>query len=159
MASEPSKELVTRRVTMPATGEVLDLDAADVLLAAALDEAKDIEGRIRSYKRAIVDEVLDRQDRRAKWTTHAAGWKLTGESPDRFDFDADKLVAVLRQLIKEGLIDREAADACVKVETVVTPRKGAVKALAKRGGRVVELLDVAKVPVEKPRNVWVRRQS
>jgi hypothetical protein len=109
-------ELVCETAVVSYTGEALvPAEMTDAQLAEALDDARLFEqSQLRAFKRALQDEVLRRMDlagaqgARGAWTIHDGEWKLTGDSPDRSDYEVEELRAVLHSLADAGLIDSSA---------------------------------------------------
>ena len=155
-------DIVQREAVIhPVTGEFLQLDTLHVdRLANLLADIKDLESRLREMKSLASREVLRRQDREAKWTTPAGGYVLKGSSPTPTEeWDELALREDLYQLVDNGVITEEAADAAV--ETVVTykVRKAGINALRKLGGAVAETVDKHCREVEKTRYISVSRSD
>lgn len=144
-------------VANPMTGEALELSASEEDLAAAFDAAKEMESRLKEYRGQISSELLRRMDAEATWTLRAGSYKMEGESPDRFDYDAEKLLPELTALVKAGKITPGAAhDALERPKAPLKAKKRGINALLKLGGEVKEAIERCKVPVEKSRSVSVK---
>jgi hypothetical protein len=134
----------------PGTGEVLDpvpasalLDperaaevasrAPDEDLAEWLAKARDFTGEINAGKATVSRELHGRMDVDAEWTRETDRYKISGESPDRIEYDVDVLRKVLNRLVRAGRISRAAA-------------KKAVKKLLKLGPDVAEAIAEAETP-------------
>ena len=140
----------------PRTGEVLALAKAPTdRLAAFLLHARDLEGELRAAKAAVSREVHRRMDAEASWTARVGDYQLTGQSPDRIDYDPDALEAALRRLSQEGAIAESAASAALSRVEILKPRRAGIKALLKLGGTVAEALSACERPVERERTVSV----
>jgi hypothetical protein len=147
------------RLATPATGELVELDAPDERLAAAIDESDQLVLRLRLYRQRLGEELLRRMDRAACWTLRAGELTVAGESPDRVDYDAGRLAAALGALTDEGAISAAAAGAALKRKTEPMPQKRGIYQLRKRGGRIRELIDGCQLPVLRPRRVTVSRRQ
>lgn len=141
----------------PASGEALELTASEEDLAAAFDAARELEGRLKEYRSIISLELLRRMDAEAKWTVPAGRFKAVGESPGKVEYDADKLLPVLAQLVKDGKITPGAAhDALERPKAPLKVKMRGVNALLKLGGEVKTAIEACADPVTKPRSVSVK---
>ena len=158
-------ELVPETAVVPYTGEAIVLaDTTDAQLAQALDDARLFEqSRLRAFKRELQDELLRRMDAAAArgeqgaWTIRDGDWKLTGDSPDRTDYNIDELRAVLASLVEAGLIGEHL------IREVIVPSgwkvaKRPLAQLSKLGGVVKDAIKSCEQPVTRPRNVAVTRE-
>lgn len=149
----------SREVLNPATGELLDLKSASgVALGEGLEAVRDFEARLRETKSAISEELHERMDANASWTLHTPDFDLRGESPDRTDYDTDKLINALDELCEQGYVSRAAYEAAVKEEVTYKPQRRGIQALLKLGGEVAERILSCQVPVERPRRVSIARK-
>lgn len=157
----PGTELVqVGKAVHPKTGEVYEIArCSDGNLAELLDAFKEAHSQLREFEGAVKGEVLTRMDRDAAWTIREGGYKVTGESPNLTEYDPDKLLEVLRILIREGLITAEAAKAALGQEVTLKPKKKGINALLKLGGQVAELVTQAEIPKAGARSVSVSRDS
>jgi hypothetical protein len=139
------------------TGEAVDLSGPDDELARAFDDLRQLEAKAKEVRALIADELRRRMDRRACWTTHTPGFKVTAPSPaPKTEYDADALGGALVVLMKEGLIDAEAAAEAIKREVTYKPVVRQLNQLRKLGGRVQEVIDACAREVEPTRNVSVQ---
>jgi hypothetical protein len=144
----------------PRTGEALDpKEAATDELADMLDAAKGLEFDLRALKHEVWREVHRRFDEHARWTWEGNGWKLTGQSPDRVEYDGEGLYDALTALSFQGVITPEARDAAVETQTVYKPRAAGINKLKKLGGRVRATIERHARPVESERRVSVSRKG
>lgn len=144
-------------IANPMTGEALELTASEEDLAAAIDAAKEMEGRLREFKSAISDELLRRMDHEAKWTIRPGRYKVEGSAPPAPDYDAEKLLPVLTRLVREKLITPGAAhDALERPKAPLKVKRRGINALLKLGGEVAAALAECQVEVTKPRSVSVK---
>ena len=152
---------MTEIVTLPFTGEFLELHTADIDdNARLLADVKYYESRLRESNSHLIQEVLRRQDQAAKWTTPAGGYVLKGSSPaPQEEFDALALREDLLGLVDEGALHIQAVDNAV--ETVVTykVRRGGLNQLRKLGGVVAQIIDRHATPVTKARYVSIVRDA
>jgi hypothetical protein len=159
-------ETVPRVAVVPYTGEAVVLaDMTSAQLAQALDDARVFEqSRLRAFKRELQNEVLRRMDaaaargEQAAWTVREGEWKLTGESPDRTDYEVDVLRSVLESLAHARLIAPDA------IGEVIVPSgwkvaKRPLAQLTKLGGAVKDAITSCERPVTRPRNVTVTRDT
>jgi len=147
----------TRVVLMPFTGEVLDLAVeATPTLAEAVHRVREAEAELRSFKRAVADELLARMDHEASWTIRVPRWEVTGDGPNRTDYDGKALRMALSRLAATGAISVEAAREAVRVEEVYTPVKAKLHKLLKLGGEVAEAIRECEVPSTSARQVRVK---
>lgn len=153
VAKAPARELVH-----PFTGEVIPLDAPTDLLGKALDEQRAVEAEERTFKRALMDEIISRMDKEGTWTYNPEGAevKLTAPSPGRTVYvEPECLRSDLLQLANKGVISKEAAERAVTTEVVYKPVAQQLKNLAKLGGKVKEVIDQYTRPDESSRSVTV----
>ncbi|MGA2926512.1 MAG: hypothetical protein ABSG43_11045 [Solirubrobacteraceae bacterium] len=86
-------------VVVPYSGEALVLaEMTAAQLGEAIDDARLFEqSRLCAFKRELQDEVLRRMDgaaaggKQGAWTIRDGDWKLTGDSPDRSDYNVEEL--------------------------------------------------------------------
>jgi hypothetical protein len=141
----------------PVTGECIDLAGPDQDLAGALDRIRQLETELRSVKRAVSDELLARMDQAASWTIHAGDLTLTGQSPDRTEYDGARLAQTVDTLVAGGHITSEAAHAAVESEVTWKVKKAGVNKLLKLGGVVAESVSVCAAPDDRPRRITVKK--
>lgn len=159
-ASLPAvKDSPAVEIANPATGELIRLSDPTDTLAQALDEVRDMESRQREFKARISEEILRRMDAEGVWTAEVGEFKVSGQSPDRTDYDADKLLFALDRLVADGDITPDARDRAVTVVESLKVSKRGVQALRKLGGRVEEVINDTEVAVETPRRISVRRNN
>lgn len=142
-------------VLNPTTGEILDLDSPSDELGRWLLEAREWERRLREAKNAVVEELHRRMDAEASWTIHTPDFDLRGESPDRVEYDPERLRSTLAGLAKAGAISEGAAEAALKEEVTYKPRCQGINALLKLGGEVAEQVELCRIPVERARRVSI----
>lgn len=137
-------ELVTTAIQLGVTkdGEVLTLDSPTVDLAAHLADIRQHESYLKEAKNAVQAELLARQDKDGKWTTHLPGMKLVGKSPAPYvEYDGPALREALLMLADEDVVTIEAVDRAVEAVVTYEPRANGIKSLKKLGGRVAAVID------------------
>lgn len=142
----------------PATGGVVTLAGPTDLIVEAIDECKDIEGRLRTFKRALADEILRRMDHEGTWTARLGDFKVSGDGPRGPEYDGQRLVKALDDLVMRGLISKRAADKAVEAVTTYKVKRAGVNALLKLGPDVVAAIESAAEQNLKPRQVRVTRE-
>jgi hypothetical protein len=143
-------------VIHPATGEVVPLDGPTDMLASFLASTRELEGALREAKRAVSAELHARMDAEASWTLHVRSYTITGESPNRIEYDADKLHARLAELVADDLLAPRAAEQAVEVVTTRKARARGINQLLKLGGAVADAIKTCQVPVERDRRISVK---
>lgn len=135
-------------VTNPATGELVALQAPTDILGYTLDEVRQLEQKLREFKRAIADEVLVRMDEAMEWTAHLGGLSLSAPRPGAEEWDAKVLEAGLKALAAREVIDAGALEKVIGYEPKVYKRGiSGLQALAKAGNaEVADLLRRARKP-------------
>lgn len=129
-------------IPLPESGELLDLTGTDEHLAAAFDELREYEAKVKAVRDAVADELRRRLDRGAMWTRRVNGYKITAPSPQPVtEYDAGELRDALSMLVAEGLIDQSAASRALKRDVSYTPVKGELGRLKKLGGRVQQVVE------------------
>lgn len=144
----------------PETGEALALrDATVVSLADFLEAVREWESRARQAKALASEEICRRMDQKAAWTWRDDGWEIRGESPDAaVEWDLATLSGVVKELVAEGKIDPQAADAAIRERVVREPSKRGIQALMKIPG-VSGRLAEARRESARPRRVSIKRGS
>lgn len=159
-AAPPVKEILN-----PSTGALVPLDAGTDELAGLVDALEDLRNQAAEARASVERELLDRMDRRGKWTADVGGWRLESSSPNAgtVGYDGERLRRDLLQLVREGVIDREAVDEAVervRPAPVLKVRKRGVDALRKLGGKVADAVRDAEIEsAPPPRRVKVRRKG
>lgn len=143
-------------VLNPATGELVPLDSPTDVLAQYLAGVREFEDGLRSAKRQVADELLQRMDHEGTWTVHLPGITVEGDGPGRVMYDAEELHRRLDDLVDHGHISAAARDKAVEVVTTYKAKAAGVKALHKLGDEVAEAIDACSHPSEKPRQVRVK---
>ena len=86
------------------TGELIDLaEVSTDRLGAFLASTRELESELRAAKAEVSREVHRRMDAEAKWTVRAGPYKLSGQSPDRSEYDGEELARALRRLVRRGV--------------------------------------------------------
>jgi hypothetical protein len=141
---------VTADALLRAAGIADVRDADDEALTVFLDRLKTL-GSIATEARTIAGaELTSRMDRRGAWTLRAAGGlKAAAASPTAGTevWDDKALKAAVDDLVDEGLIEREAADAAIKYETpepVLKRKASGVLALVRLGGAVAAAVEACR---------------
>lgn len=161
----PEQEVEVRlpeQLLNPVTGAVIARLAPTDVLAAAIDEIKEMEGALRSHKRDIADEILRRMDHEATYTAHLGRYKVTGDSRSRTEVDGAALHAGLAPLVEHGIISQRALDAAVKTETAYKVQRAGVNALKRLSNPQIDaVIAKASSPSTKARqvNVTIEREA
>ena len=140
------------------TGEVVRLaDASRELIAQVL---RDLEIRITAHvelKRVLADALIERMDANASWTTRARGVQVTAPSPSKgkYEWDAEELAKVLDDLVREGVITRDASLAACVPRTEWKVMLRGVHALEAIPGVAERILVARREADVKPRRVRV----
>lgn len=154
-------ELVTAGHLLHAAGIENVQDADLEQLAAFTLDADHLAGLSREAKTIVSDELVQRMDKRGKWTVREGDYTLKSSSPTAGTekYDNETLAASLARLVEEDLIDQEAAEAAIEWVQPPPPapywrqKAAGIKALLKLGPRVAEAVLSARVEVEPPRRV------
>ena len=108
---------MTDLITIPDTGELLDLStAATDVLAIAFDGLKDAESDLKSLRSQIGEEITRRLDHEGRRSVTVDGWTVETTAPTTKQWDMDRLRADLAELVAEGVISENKAKRCVKWE-------------------------------------------
>ena len=143
-------------VTLPVTGQELDLNLPDETLALLFDQIRELESEAKVCRDAISEELIRRMDRNASWTVRGGGFKVSAPSPaPKTEYDASALNVALKQLVSEGLISNDAWDAAIVPVVTLKPHVAKLNALKKLGGRVREVIEGCETQVERSRRVTV----
>ncbi len=147
----------TDLVVIPTTGEALELNAPDDVLAAYIDQIKDLEAQLREVRNRIGDELIGRMDQQASWTLHAGKFKVTAPSPElKEEWDVDALRSLLELLVEEGVVGEPAAKKAIKTEVTYKPVAAGIKALRKvLPGPALQAVDSCRTLVPPRRTVRV----
>lgn len=160
-------QAITARDLIEAAGITDIREADDEQLAAFTDNAKHLTSLAREAAGIVSDELVQRMDRKGRWTLHLGEFTARSSSPTAGTtaYDSDALAVALDELCDEGLIDREGAEAALEWVVPSPPepywkqKAAGISALLKLGGRVAEAIEGARVPVEPPkRTVKVTRK-
>lgn len=167
-------EVVPEVALVPWTGEALALpDLTDEQIAQLLDETRQFErARLTLFKRDVQDEILKRMDAATEWTMHTDSYDLSGDSPNRTEFDGGELKDALDQLVDAELLTPQQRDKALicklelpgvpdedllarakKVEYVAS--RSGLNALKRLGGVVEVTIKSCERKNEKPRAVRV----
>lgn len=149
---------VVQMTLVPWTGEVIVLrDATNAQLAEALDEVRRFEAeQLKGLKRDLQDEILMRMDHEASWTIRLeSGVTLTGDGPNRSEWDVPSLQGVLSALEDEGLVSHEAAAKGIREKVTYEAAAAGLNALLKLGGEVRARIEACRLPSSRPRSVRV----
>lgn len=142
----------------PDTGEVIDLRSASASqLAEWLTAIREWESKTREAKSLVSIELHERFDRAAKWSIREDGFLVSGESPERIEYDPALLRDVLGTLVDANSITPDAADAALKREVTFKPSKRGINALLKLGGNVADAINGCRMEVTRPRRITVKR--
>ena len=145
-------------IVNPATGEIVELDAPTDVLAGALEEIRDLEGRLRDLKSAIGREVMGRMDEARQWTLELPdGRKVSAPSPEpSVEFDGEALWNGLHSLARDCKLSDELIASVVTEERVYKVSRQGANRLLKGGGQPAKMVERCKVEVPKRRYVSVK---
>lgn len=125
-------------VINPVTGEVLALSEAPAPVIAhvlghvqaAIDEQL---AQLYDAKRVLGAELIERMDKAGEWTVTAPGVKVIAPSPvaGTQAWDAERLDAILDELVAEGLIDQTLKLRAVEQQVSLKVNLRGVAALSK----------------------------
>lgn len=123
-------EVVTenRVILNPASGEVIDLDAADLpALAAQVDRVGEMFGNLGLFRQALVDEAAKRLDRLNARKDVVGDYVIETNAPTTATYTIEAVRNQLRDLIAEGILDESVLDRVI----VQDPPKAPPPKLAK----------------------------
>ena len=104
-------------VVHPQTGELLDVRKQPTDTLADLHESFAAHERdLRSYRRAVDDEIVTRMDHEGVRTFHGEGFTIETSKPTERDWNVDLLLETLDRLVADGIISSRKASKCVKIE-------------------------------------------
>lgn len=133
---------MNRDLVIPATGELISLDAPTDILAHVLEHIREIESDLRDAKRTLSAELHARMDVEAQWTVQAGKFKLTGQSPESgVSYDPYKLTEALAPFLASGAVTPQALNAAVERITTYKVRIAGVNALKRLGGEVRKAIE------------------
>jgi hypothetical protein len=141
------EETAPRLLPNTFTGEAIDLDGPTESLAKDLLYLRELDTERKSLVRAVSDELLARMDKDAKWTLHFPGLDLTGDTPKRREYNSERVLKVLEELVTAGTINKEAAQKAIERKVSYTVKKSGVNAIKKLGGEVAKKLAGCEVPL------------
>lgn len=148
---------VQQYIVNPASGELVARDAPTNDLGAQLDAVRELEGRLRTFKRAVSDEILGRMDKEGLYTYRLGGFKITGKAPPGPKYDGEVLHRELTRLVEQDVITPQARDRAVSIATVYEPHAAGIKALAKLEA-CAPAIKAAALPNNDARNVSVSKE-
>jgi hypothetical protein len=153
----------------PLTGAVVPLHvAATDEIAEAVDALGALQSQIREAQALASNELLDRMDKRGKWTANVGPFTLKSQSPTSgtTDYDAEPLRADLLKLVDAGVLAYEAVNDAVelvdppKPDPYLKKKPAGIAALLKLAPRVVEVVERHRVEKPAPaRKVTVKRRQ
>jgi hypothetical protein len=109
-----SEELL---VPDPRTGEALDVKTAPTdTLAELHDLISGTERDLRSHRRTVDDELVQRMDHEGVRTFHLEGYTIETSKPTEREWNTDLLLETLDRLVADGIISSRKASKCVKLE-------------------------------------------
>lgn len=103
-------------VTIPVTGEVVDLGGSLESFITGWEQLEDLATQIRSVKREISDEIARRLDHEGRRSVDVGGVKFEVTAPTEKEWNMPELSATLAELVAEKTIAQKKADACIKWE-------------------------------------------
>ena len=107
-------------VPHPRTGEALDVKTAPTdALAELHDLIGGAERDLRSHRRTVDDELVQRMDHEGVRTFHLDSYTIETSKPTEREWDIALLVDTLDRLVADGIISSRKAEKCTKVERKV----------------------------------------
>jgi hypothetical protein len=104
----------------PGTGEALDVKRQPTdLLSHFHDMLAERERDLRTHRRVIDDELIERMDHEGVRTFHAEDFTLEVSKPTEREWDLALLHETLDRLVRDGIISQSKAEKCVKHEPKV----------------------------------------
>ena len=101
----------------PRTGEALDVKTAPTdVLAELHDLIAGTEKDLRSHRRTVDDEIVQRMDHEGLRTFHLDGYTIETSKPTEREWNIDLLLDTLDRLVADGIISSRKAAKCVKIE-------------------------------------------
>lgn len=144
----------TVELVNPSTGELLSLrDAQSGQLAEFIEAVREWEANARLAKAVVSGELHRRMDAEAKWTLRDGPYEIVGQSPNRVEYDVERLRTTLKELVEGEQITLEAAQAALKREVTFKPAKRGIDALLKLGGDVKKRIEACGHPPTRGRTV------
>lgn len=111
-------------IVHPQTGELLDIRNEPTNVLADLHESFMAHERdLRSYRRAVDDELVERMDHEGVRTFKGDGFTIEVGKPTEREWNMDLLLETLDRLVSDGIISSRKAEKCVKVERRAVARE------------------------------------
>jgi hypothetical protein len=108
---------MTEIIPHPGTGEALDVKTQPTdLLSHFHDMLAERERDLRTHRRVVDEELVERMDHEGVRTFHAADFTIEVSKPTERDWDIDLLQ---ERLVLDGIISASKAGKCVKHEPKV----------------------------------------
>jgi hypothetical protein len=97
---------MTRELTIPTTGEVLDLETATTTdVALELERVDDVIGQLDEARADLKAELIARLDRSNRRSAEVGDWRLETNAPTSEQYDVDALARNLEPLVGDGKLD------------------------------------------------------
>jgi hypothetical protein len=107
-------------VVHPQTSEILDVKTEPTNVLADLHESFMAHERdLKSYRRTVDDELVERMDHEGVRTFHGDGFTIEVGKPTEREWNLDLLLETLDRLVSDGIISSRKAEKCVKIEQKV----------------------------------------
>ena len=104
-------------VVHPQTGELVDVKTTPTNVLADLHDSFSAHERdLRSFRRTVDDELVDRMDHEGVRTYHGDGFTIEVGKPTEREWNTDLLLGTLDRLVVDGIISSRKAAKCVKIE-------------------------------------------
>jgi hypothetical protein len=111
---------MTEIIPHPGTGEALDVKSQPTdLLSHFHDMLAERERDLRTHRRVVDEELVERMDHEGVRTFHAADFTIEVSKPTERDWDIALLQETLGRLVLDGIISASKAGKCVKHEPKV----------------------------------------
>jgi hypothetical protein len=107
---------MTQLVTIPVTGEVVDLNGSLESFVDGWNQLEDLTSQIRSVKRELTDEIARRLDHEGRRSVEIDGVRFEITAPTEKEWNMPELGGTLAELVAEGTISQDKANACIKWE-------------------------------------------
>lgn len=118
---------MSEMIVVPQTGEVLDVKSApNEMLLEARDKMVEYETDLKSFKRAVDDELIERMTGEGLKTWHVGGHTITASKATERVWDLDLLQDTLARLVKDQIITEAKRERCLRLKVEPVAREIAV---------------------------------
>jgi hypothetical protein len=111
---------MTDVIPHPGTGEALDVKRQPTdLLSHFHDMLAERERDLRTHRRAVDDELVERMDHEGVRTFHGSDFTIEVSKPTERQWDIELLRETLDRLVRDGIISATKAQKCIRLEPKV----------------------------------------